>query len=101
MEATGYESASRQVTVSDSASVTADFDLVPLARGTLSGTVTDDEGDPVARALVAGAGPEGWRTTTGPDGSFLQEGLLDGTYTVTVAADGYLTEETTIEFGTR
>ncbi len=98
VEATGYQPSSQQVTVTDSEQVTADIALEPLARGVLSGTVVDDGGQPVEGATVIGSGVEGFRTMTDAGGHYSQSGLLDGEYTIAVAAEGYLTDESTIDY---
>ncbi|QSW84759.1 carboxypeptidase regulatory-like domain-containing protein [Natrinema longum] len=63
--------------------------------GTLEGTVTDTDGEPVANATVA-VGDE--QTTTADDGSYALE-LESGEYELTVSAEGYedATENVTVE----
>ena len=97
VEALGFERATGQVTVRDAAAVRLDFELTALPRHNLTGTVTDDRGQPVIGATVRGSGVEDWSSTTGADGTFTRPGLLAGEYDVTVVADGYLDKMTTVE----
>ena len=57
-----------------------------LEVGTVAGTVTDTDGEPVGGATVTINGSD---TTTGADGSYEIDELDAGTYDVTVVADGY------------
>lgn len=95
--ATGYVEQSREVTVADHATVTADFELATLPRGELTGVVTDADG-PVAGAAVTGDGDEDWKATTGPDGRYQVTGLLDGPYVVTATAPGHLPTEASLDY---
>jgi protocatechuate 3,4-dioxygenase beta subunit len=67
--------------------------------GTLSGTVTDQNGDPVSGATVALAGTE---TTTSSDGSYEFAGAAVGSYDLSVTAPGADTKTVpvTVESGT-
>lgn len=57
---------------------------------TLAGTVTDDEGAPIANAMVEAIGeePPPW-TRTGADGGFVLSGLPDRDVAVLAQADGH------------
>lgn len=79
--ATGYQDAFLQV--ADLSDLPASLKMVPLFLGT--GTVTSG-GLPVAGATVTI-----WNTvvSTGPDGSFVVEGLAPGTYAGRVTKQGY------------
>ena len=95
--ATGYTGQSREVTVVDHGTVTADFDLAPLPRGELTGLVSDEDG-PVAGATVTGTGAEEWSATTGADGRFRVTGVLDGPYDVQVTAPRHLPAAVTLDY---
>lgn len=69
---------------------TVDFELASLR--SLTGTVVDADGDPVAGAMVLALKPtDTWvpsfRTTTGPDGTFALSDLPPDTYTVGYRAE--------------
>lgn len=65
--------------------------LDPGSAGTISGTVKDkDGGQPIPGALIG----DGTRNTaTGPDGTFLIDGVPAGDYQVYLAAKGYVPEK--------
>ncbi|SDU35567.1 carboxypeptidase regulatory-like domain-containing protein [Jiangella alkaliphila] len=90
VEAFGHAPATHTVEVPASGTVTLDVALTPLPRGSVAGTVTSAGGDPVAGAIVTGTGPDGWTATTDEAGAYAADGLLEGTYAVTVTADGHL-----------
>ncbi|TDC56645.1 hypothetical protein E1212_01340 [Jiangella ureilytica] len=90
VEAFGYAPSTRTVEVPASGTVTLDVALSPLPRGSVAGTVTSADGEPVAGAVVTGTGPDGWTATTDETGAYAAGGLLEGTYAVTVSADGHL-----------
>ncbi|WP_157987487.1 carboxypeptidase regulatory-like domain-containing protein [Jiangella endophytica] len=89
VEAFGYAPSTHTVEVPASGTVTLDADLTPLPRGSVAGTVTAD-GDPVGGAVLTGTGPDGWTAITDESGAYVADGLLEGTYEVTVTADGHL-----------
>ncbi len=69
-------------------------DLVLGAEFRLAGIVRDEEGNPVAGAVVAGARTRPRpiyqaRATSADDGTFELRGLPEGTYGISVLADGY------------
>ncbi|MGH3681084.1 MAG: carboxypeptidase regulatory-like domain-containing protein, partial [Natronosporangium sp.] len=86
----GFAPATREVEVPESGTVTLDVDLVPLPRGSLTGTVSSAAGGPIAGASVVGTGPLDWTASTGADGRYTAGGLLEGEYQVSIAADGFL-----------
>jgi len=88
--AEGYEPHEESVTIEDSSAVTVDVELTALPRSAVDGVVTDVSGRPVEGAAVSATGPSQWSVTTGADGRFVKDGLLDGEYTLRVEADGYL-----------
>ena len=68
--------------------------------GRLNGTVTDDEGNPVMAATViaenAGANPPRFEQLTDASGRYSMLGLASGPWTVTVEAEGFHPNVTTI-----
>jgi EmrB/QacA subfamily drug resistance transporter len=69
-----------------------DFDLVLAGSGRLTGTVRDPEGKPVPHAMVVVTDVRGEVVTTGTsaaDGVFGFAGVVAGTYTLAVSADGH------------
>lgn len=80
------------------------FTLVPLlthaqsSRGTVSGTVTDADGAPLAGAQIVDPSLQRG-TTTGPDGQFALDGLPTGAHTLEIRFVGYQTavREVTVE----
>jgi len=90
------------VTVPDGASISG-IDFALARPGFISGTVTDDVGNPIAGADVD-ASPEtgccGNYTTTAPDGSYLLEGLVPGNHRVYAYAQGFTDEYWTSTGGT-
>jgi outer membrane protein assembly factor BamB/subtilisin family serine protease len=86
----GFAPATHTVEVPAAGGVTLDVDLVPLPRGSVSGTVTSVTGEPVAGASVSGSGPLEWTATTDEAGRWTADNLLEGEYQVTITADGFL-----------
>ena len=80
------------------------FTLFPLlthaqsSRGTVSGTVTDADGAPLAGAQIVDPSLQRG-TTTGPDGQFALDGLPTGAHTLEIRFVGYQTavREVTVE----
>ncbi|MDQ0643648.1 MSCRAMM family protein [Microbacterium murale] len=81
--------ATRNETVAGSDLTGVDFDLARL--GSVSGTISDGEGDPVADVTINIDGPAGTTTaTSGADGTYLVGDLPPGSYDISVVApDGY------------
>ena len=90
--AAGYSSASQTVTVNGGQNQVVNFKLVSLtATGSIKGTVTDTA---TAKA-IAGASvslSNGLATVTDINGSFSFPVVLDGTYTITASALGYVAQ---------
>lgn len=82
----------RNETVAGTDLTGVDFELARL--GSVSGTITDAEGDPVGDVTISIDGPGGTSTTTsGTDGTYLVGDLPPGTYEVSVTPpDGFTVE---------
>ena len=82
----------RDADLSDGDQTGVDFTLTAPVEvtGTISGTVTTDDGDPIAGVEISGTGPEGVKqtTTTGDDGSYLLDELPPGNYKVVITPPG-------------
>lgn len=89
-EAYGYYPQTANVTVADQTNAKVNFNLQPIPKGILGGTITDERtGEPIQGATVmvledATIAPQ----STGADGSFSFE-VLEGTYTLSVRAADY------------
>lgn len=94
--ATGYASASQLVSVNSGQKATANFRLVSIsAYGSLRGTVLDS----LTQAPIAGATvllSSGMIRVTDASGNFEYAIALSGTYTLTVAAVGYVTQSQSV-----
>lgn len=82
----------RNETVAGTDLTGVDFELARL--GSVSGTITDAEGNPVGDVTISIDGPGGTSTTTsGTDGTYLVGDLPPGTYEVSVTPpDGFTVE---------
>lgn len=89
----GYFDASRQITVTQGRTVTADFQLRLRASqlASLSGTVTDTNGTAIRGAVVtlSGGTSTGMSDTTDSRGRYSITRIIPDTYTVTVSASGF------------
>jgi carboxypeptidase family protein len=94
--ATTYNSASQSVTVGSGQKALVAFKLVSItAYGSLTGAVTDS----ATKAPIVGATvtlSNGMIRVTDVNGSFSYAIVLNGTYTLTVSALGYLTQSQTV-----
>jgi outer membrane protein assembly factor BamB/subtilisin family serine protease len=96
VEAHGFATHTEVIELPEQGSVQLDFDLARLPRGSVAGTVTSVEGGPVAGAEIEASGPMEWSATTGESGEYAVGDLLEGSYDVTVTADGYLPAEASV-----
>jgi protocatechuate 3,4-dioxygenase beta subunit len=87
---TGFSQGQASVTIPVGGTIVQDFVLAAAVPGTITGTVTDDSGSPLASAKVAAQGAGGTRTD---DNGNYTLNVLPGTYTVTASAG--------IHFGTQ
>lgn len=89
----GYFDASRQITVTQGRTVTADFDLRLRASqlASLSGVVTDTNGTAIRGAVVtlSNGTSAGMSDTTDSRGRYSITRIIPDTYTVTVSASGF------------
>ena len=96
--ALGYEDASQEVDVEEYATANGDFTLAALPAYTVSGTVKDVAGDPVAGAEVSLTGYDAKDVVTGADGKFVFKGVFkNANYSVAVNKNKLL--EATRNFG--
>lgn len=87
--APGYMNASANVTVTAGSTTTAPKVVLPYSTGTVSGTVTDSEGNPIAGASVGyGAGT----ATTNADGVYTLKGMPLGPAQLVASALGYASQ---------
>jgi len=91
--AAGYREASAIVVLGRNQSVTLDFALVPNL-GTLSGSVKDGEGRPIANATVTVGTTSPVTVTTSAAGIYSTQ-VEAGTWPVAVQADGYISDNQT------
>jgi outer membrane protein assembly factor BamB/protocatechuate 3,4-dioxygenase beta subunit len=96
VSAFGFETFADSVVVPEAGSVTFDIELAPLPRGNLEGVVTSAGGDPVVGAVLTGDGPMTWEATSGEDGRFDVEDLVEGDYEVSVSANGFVSAEASV-----
>ena len=91
-----YNSTSQTVTVKAAQRLTLNFKLVSItAYGSLTGMVTDAlSGAPIAGATVTLS--DGMMRLTDLNGNFSYSIVLNGTYTLTVSAVGYLTQSQSV-----
>jgi hypothetical protein len=90
--AAGYSSASQTVTVNGGQNQIVNFKLISLtATGSIKGIVTDN----LTTKAIAGATislSNGLATVTDVNGNFTFPAVLDGTYTITASAIGYVAQ---------
>ncbi|NUO55796.1 MAG: PQQ-binding-like beta-propeller repeat protein, partial [Hamadaea sp.] len=82
IEAFGFVTAERSVTMPESGTLTLDITLAPLPRGGVSGTIRSANGSVISAATVSAEGIQPWSATTDASGTFTADRLLEGEYTV-------------------
>lgn len=89
VEKTGYQKAEADLTNAEP--WTAEITLVKLPAVTVTGLVTNEKGQPVAKAAVQVSGYAEYSATTGEDGRFQIAGVYTGggAYELSVVAEGY------------
>jgi len=92
--AAGYREASARVALGRDQSATLDFMLVPNL-GTLSGSVKDGQGRPIANASVTIGSTNPVTVTTSAVGVFTAR-VEAGTWPVSVQADGYISDNQSV-----
>ena len=93
VSAFGYETATAQVTVTEGATTTLNVALAAAASHAVSGTVTDDDGEPVAGVTVTILGTPIPAVVTGADGTYSFADVPEGEYEIRAEAGGCLASE--------
>jgi len=88
----GFREGTASVTIPVGGTVVLDFPLVRAAPGSITGTVTDDGGNPLVRATVAIVGSISTRTDT--NGRYILANLFPRSYEVKASAGGRFIPET-------
>ncbi|WP_273837892.1 carboxypeptidase regulatory-like domain-containing protein [Halococcus sp. PRR34] len=71
---------------------------IDIARGAITGTVTDESGAPIAGATVTANASDGnYTATTGDDGTYTIEDVPTGTHDITASADNYSSATQTVD----
>ncbi|USQ78187.1 carboxypeptidase regulatory-like domain-containing protein [Ornithinimicrobium faecis] len=91
ISAPGWVTQEQQVTISGGASQVLDWSLVAGESGTVTGTVSDQSGAPLAGATV-NVNDTDLSTTSAEDGTFTIADVPAGTWTLGAAADGHTPE---------
>lgn len=92
---TGYQSQTVAVPLASSGSATNVNVKLPLAVGTITGTVTSSSGTPLTGVTVSatnGTKVTTTKSTSEPAGGFLLSGLSPGSYSITFSLSGYSDE---------
>ncbi|MGH3347017.1 MAG: carboxypeptidase regulatory-like domain-containing protein, partial [Nocardioides sp.] len=97
----GFVTQTRPVTVVGGRTVTEDFTLQPAGTGSVTGTVSDADGAPLAGAEVTLVDTPVQPVASGADGGFAFPEVAAGEYRVRVTLDGYVdhTETVTVADG--
>jgi hypothetical protein len=90
----GYTSQTQSATITDGGTTTLDFALVAAPSGSLSGTVSDDSGNPVENATVTINSTPIPPATTDAAGHYSFASVPNGTYSVTATAGKCTTPDT-------
>jgi len=89
--ATGYETIMTTYTVQPGQTNTQDILMVPVETGILNGIVTAN-GNPVPNAFIQ-LTPNNYTTNANPTGNYEIQNILVGSYTLTVSAPGYVSQQ--------
>ncbi len=93
---TGYKTQSKHVTVNVGDQLTVDFMLEQLQKFDLSGTVTDNSGNPIMGASIKLEGDESYSTSTDETGAYIIRDIYEYQYTLTVEKNNYVGTSETI-----
>jgi hypothetical protein len=101
VEAAGYITAQTSVVAESNETYTQNFELTPKTTesvtSTITGKVTDNEGNPIIDAKVTIVETEEVTyTLSEPAGQYTFENLTQGNYTIKVEASGYITAQTSV-----
>jgi subtilisin family serine protease len=86
VSAFGFNNGTASVTITEGQTTTQDFALDPASSFTVSGVVSDSDGNPVANATVVIQGTPIPPATTGADGAYSFSNVPAGSYTVAASA---------------
>lgn len=94
----GYRDGSATASVTELETTTHNFTLDPLPTYSLSGTITDIAGDPVAGATVTLSGYNSYETTTAEDGTYRISDIYEHTaYAVSASKNKLLTANESVD----
>lgn len=101
VEASGYITSQTSVFVESNETYTQNFLLTPKTteslNSTITGKVTDNEGNPIIDAKVTIVETDEYTyTLSEPAGQYTFENLTQGNYTIKVEASGYITAQTSV-----
>ncbi|MCX4390863.1 carboxypeptidase regulatory-like domain-containing protein [Micromonospora peucetia] len=91
VSALGFVRHEATVTVKTGETLTLPVAMVPVPRGSISGTVTDTDGTAIAGARLVASGPTAGEAITDADGRYTLAGLIPGDYQLVVDAKHHLT----------
>ena len=94
VSAFGYGTVTAEATVTEGGTTTLDVALEPVPSHAVSGTVVDDDGEPVGGATVEIVGTPLPQVVTGADGTFTIPDVPEGEYELRVDAGGCLAAHT-------
>ncbi len=97
VRAYGYEQHDLDVDVEVARVTRLDLQLAAVGDGTVTGTITDEDGAPLEGAEVVLSDTPLDPAVTGADGTFTFPGVAAGTYPYLVDADGYAPQEGEVE----
>ena len=101
VQALGYQTQTVQATVASLETTTLDVTMTALPQYTLTGTVKDVAGDPIAGADVEVTGYNSYSTVTAEDGTFEIDGIFENSYySLTLTKNKYVTLTKSFEMTT-